>query len=125
MNDYIVIKKHRSNYPNPLTLIKGQSVIMGEKYEGPENWENWIFCTTQSEGNQKISGWVPMQLLDTKGTEAIVLEDYTARELNVDEGDQLVGHRELNGWRWCTHRMNSEEGWVPEGNLQFADDYFL
>ncbi|GAV14642.1 SH3 domain-containing protein [Paenibacillus sp. NAIST15-1] len=83
MNDYIVIKKHRSNYPNPLTLIKGQSVIMGEKYEGPENWENWIFCTTQSEGNQKISGWVPMQLLDTKGTEAIVLEDYTARELNA------------------------------------------
>lgn len=122
MEKYIVIQKHRSNYPNPLTLVKGQSVIVGEVYKGVENWENWIFCTTNKEETQKISGWVPMQFLDSKGTEGIALVDYTARELNVDEGDRLAGHKELNGWIWCTHRMNSEEGWVPKGNLQLENE---
>lgn len=60
MKNYTV-KKHRSNYPNPLTLVKGQSVIVGEVYKGTENWEDWIFCTTNKD--IKISGKISMSRL--------------------------------------------------------------
>ena len=48
----------------------------------------------------------------------------TARELDVDEGDVLIGSRTLNGWLWC-HRLSqapAEAGWVPLAHLQAAPD---
>ncbi|GAA0371335.1 SH3 domain-containing protein [Caldalkalibacillus horti] len=112
---YIVIKKHRTNYSDPITLVKGQFIIVGEKYIGPEKWDNWYFCTTSEN---KIGGWVPGQLIDLRGAEGIILEDYTARELDVNKGEKLVGLKELNGWIWCLRTLNSEEGWVPKENLK-------
>ncbi|TVX94535.1 ligand-binding protein SH3 [Paenibacillus agilis] len=111
---YSVVTKHRTEYPNPLVLFKGQSILIGEKYSGPEQWDNWYFCTPLNHNN---GGWVPGQLIDTKGAHGIVLEDYTAKELNVNEGEHLVGTKELNGWVWCVNKFNSEEGWVPKENL--------
>ena len=96
--NYVVIKSHRTNYPNPISLVKGQLFIIGEKYKGPEKWDNWYFCTTV---DQNSSGWVPAQIIQWKGTEGIAEEDYTAKELDVDEGEHLVGLKELNGWIWC------------------------
>lgn len=143
--DYEVIRQHRSNYPNPITLARDQVVILGERYDGPENWDNWVFCRTLDGGR---SGWVPEQLIDTgaaasaeEGTgpgaavdagdgagpsRGRMLADYTARELNVDPGDRVAGLRELNGWVWCERvggakagsKAVAEAGWIPKDNLK-------
>lgn len=52
------------------------------------------------------------------GAEGIVLEDYTAKELDVNEGESLTGLKELNGWTWCVRTLDSAEGWVPNENLK-------
>ncbi|PEW79823.1 hypothetical protein CN445_30585 [Bacillus cereus] len=38
--NYKVIQKHKGNYPNPISLKKGKFIIIGNKYKGPENWNN-------------------------------------------------------------------------------------
>lgn len=111
---YTVIRQHRSEYPDPLIFSKGASLAIGEKYEGPEGWENWYFCSTVDHAG----GWVPGQIIDrideSRGT---AREDFCTRELDVDPGDVLWGHRDLNGWRWCSRESDAKTGWVPLENL--------
>lgn len=118
---YIVILPHRTEYPDPIRFRIGDVLSIGEKYEGPEGWEDWYFCTTPGHAG----GWVPRQVIErhADGT-GRALEDYSARELDVDEGDVLIGSRTLNGWLWC-HRLSqapAEAGWVPLAHLRAAPD---
>ena len=112
---YLVIKDHTSEYPEPIAFSKGAPLTLGEKYEGPEAWDNWIFCETPGQKG----GWVPAQIIEIVNEEtARALEDYTARELNVRDGDRLLGERTLNGWVWCQSTNGMDSGWVPLENLQ-------
>ena len=114
---YVVTQDHTSEYPEPITFEKGAFLVVGEKYQGPEDWDNWMFCETPGQKG----GWVPVQvieMIDDKTARA--REDYTARELNVREGDLLLGVKSLNGWAWCENSSNLESGWVPLANLQEA-----
>lgn len=114
---YLVIKDHNSEYPEPITFAKGSHLVVGEKYEGPEGWDNWLFCETPGQKG----GWVPAQIIEIINDNiARAREDYTARELNVREGDLLLGIRTLNGWVWCKSTKSLESGWVPLVNLQEA-----
>jgi hypothetical protein len=114
---YLVIKDHTSEYPEPITFAKGAPLTVGEKYEGPEGWDNWLFCETPGQKG----GWVPALIIEIINDKiALAREDYTARELNVREGDLLLGKRTLNGWVWCKSTDSLESGWVPLANLQEA-----
>ncbi len=114
---FLVIQDHTSEYPEPITFEKGAPLTVGEKYEGPEGWDNWIFC--ESPGQK--GGWVPAQIIEiVKDKSARAREDYTARELNVRKGDLLLGSKTLNGWVWCKRSGSLESGWVPFANLQEA-----
>lgn len=112
---YEVVKEHRSNYPHPINLGKGDSVIVGERYAGAEGWNNWVFCTKLDHSAQ---GWVPEQLLQRDGELGVLTTDYTAKELNVDIGDEVVGSKEMNGWMWCEKLDDHATGWVPKEKLQ-------
>ena len=114
---YLVTQDHTSEYPEPITFAKGAPLTVGEKYEGPEGWDNWLFCVTPGQKG----GWVPAQIIEIIHDKiARSCEDYTARELNVRQGDLLLGTRTLNGWVWCKSTYSSESGWVPLANLQEA-----
>ncbi|MCS6716050.1 SH3 domain-containing protein [Proteus terrae] len=110
-----VIKQHRTEYPNPITFTKGTRLTVGEKYKGEEDWDNCFFCTTLSHSG----GWVPMQCiqLDMNSNQGIAIKDYTARELNVDIGNELLGTEVLNGWVWCIRIADNQSGWVPLSHL--------
>lgn len=113
--NYIVIAPHRSEFPQPISFAKGSLIAIGEKYEGPEGWDNWYLCRTRDSQE----GWVPGQILEQESPgNGIALEDYTAMELNVDAGDVLSGTRILNGWVWCHQTSTTLSGWVPLKNLQ-------
>ena len=112
---YLVIKDHTSEYPDPITFEKGAPLAVGEKYEGPEDWDNWLFCETPGQKG----GWVPAQIIEILNDKAArAREDYKAKELNVREGDLLISSKTLNGWAWCKRSGSSESGWVPLANLQ-------
>ena len=112
--DYIVIEKHETEYPNPITLTIGEKVIIGEEHEvtESENWENWIFCTKADNSN---SGWVPKQIIDHESER--ILRDYSAKELTVEEGVILEGIEELNGWLLSKNKSTGEVGWIPMENI--------
>lgn len=114
-NVHIVTKQHTSNYPNPIRLLKGQYVIVGKKYEGNEGWNNWIYCYTK---DKQLEGWVPEQIIQIQAERGVILEDYTAKELDVSVGEQIEIYKELNGWVWVKKISNSEEGWVPKENVK-------
>ncbi|KEK22633.1 SH3 domain-containing protein [Bacillus gaemokensis] len=112
---YIVIQSHVSNYPNPISLEKGDTVLIGNKYVGPENWNNWVYCYEERNNRE---GWVPEQIIHSKSKSVgFIIERYTAKELNVNVGEILVGSKELNGWIWCENVDKEAEGWVPKQNL--------
>ncbi|ENH1950003.1 hypothetical protein ABVX03_000549 [Salmonella enterica] len=107
---------HTSEYPDPITFTRGTSVIIHEKYEGEEGWDNWYYCTIPGH----TGGWVPGQILARcEGTyRGIAREDYTAQELEVMKGDVVVGLKSLNGWLWCERISDGKTGWVPLALLQ-------
>jgi len=116
---YVVRKEHRSEYPDPIVLARGDAVVVGERDTGPDAWEGWIWCTSLRTGK---AGWVPEQLIRHTGNAATVTEDYSAFELSVDPEDRLTGLRELNGWLWCRHETTGECGWVPGNVLEQVAD---
>jgi hypothetical protein len=66
--NYKVIQKHKGNYPNPISLKKGKFIIIGNKYKGPENWNNWVYCHTKEN-----KGWVPEQIINKENKCTFVL----------------------------------------------------
>lgn len=113
--NYRVTEAHKSNYPNPITIKKGTKLRVGDKYNGPENWENWRYCYTLDNGTE---GWVSEQLLVIENEYGIILEDYTAKELNVEKNEIVKGIKELNGWFWCVRFIDDDEGWLPKEKLR-------
>ncbi|ARU03779.1 ligand-binding protein SH3 [Comamonas serinivorans] len=112
---YLVIEGHVSEYPEPITFEAGALLTVGETYQGPEGWDNWLFCETPGQPG----GWVPRQILEmSQDTLARARESYTARELEVQQGDVLWGSRVLNGWVWCDSARTPTSGWVPLAKLQ-------
>lgn len=113
--DYLVTAPHRSEYPAPLILEKGDLLVVGDRYQGPEKWDNWIYCSTSTHAG----GWVPEQIIEhlPETDTGRALEDYSAMEMNVDKGDLVQGDRLLNGWCWCLRAQDGAQGWVPISHL--------
>ncbi|MED5016591.1 SH3 domain-containing protein [Paenibacillus chibensis] len=111
---YHVITSHRTNYPKPIQLTQGQTVLLGRMDDDPEGWKNWRYCYTI---DRTMEGWVPEQIIQKNGAEGIITEDYCANELNVNEGDIVELFRELNDWGWCRRNEEEEMGWIPMRNL--------
>lgn len=109
------IASHRTEYEHPIKLEKGESVTLGERAP-EENWKDWIWA----ENSKGTGGWVPVQLIDFPGdgTRGTVLEDYSARELDVDPGEEILKIRTLNGWTWVRRTSDREEGWIPNETIE-------
>lgn len=108
---FVATDQHRSEYPDPITFKKGTRIVVGEIYEGNEEWENWYFCTVTNHSG----GWVPAQFIDQNEIPGygVANDDYTAKELDVDEGDKFQVIKCVNGWFWCQRLSDNETGWVP------------
>lgn len=113
---YIVVCKWIESYENPIILKKDEKVVinLAIKETDPE-WVNWVWCIADNG----TTGWVPIQILNVYETLsngrqiAIVLEDYSAYELPVNQDEIVIGSRCLNGWLWCQKENSTKKGWVP------------
>ncbi|WP_459206003.1 SH3 domain-containing protein [Pseudomonas sp. MLB6B] len=106
----VVIKVHRSEYPQPIRLVAGQLLSVGQRYEGSESWEDWYLCSCAGQS----PGWVPAQLIEILGVgQGRAREPYCAHELDVEPGQLIEVLRPLNGWYWCKRLSDGELGWLP------------
>lgn len=112
MKKWIVLKDYKSCYPDPIILKKDDQVIYGKE---DKQFANWIFCKSIKT---KKEGWVPKQILTRPDSNSLskVTEDYSANELTVQTGDQLIELKQLNEWTFCK-TMENELGWVPTKHL--------
>jgi hypothetical protein len=109
--DYIVIENHRTEFPNPIILQKGEKVVLGKETDiDDEAGANWVYCKKLDDSNE---GWVPKQIIDN----ATIIEEYHAKELNIDKGTVVEGIKELNTWLWCRNKNTDEVGWIPMRKL--------
>jgi len=105
-----VITQHKSSFPNPIELKKGERVEIGKE---DRQYPGWIW-TILKDGN---SGWAPKQVLSRNANQTFVLENYYAKELNTNIDDILTIHRELNGW-YLVANQSKELGWVPKTTVE-------
>jgi hypothetical protein len=112
--EYIVIEAHETEFPSPLLVKRNEKVVVkGES----EHWQGWIYCIKTDSSNE---GYVPEQIIKYEDNYGIITEDYSAKELNVREGDILEGIKELNGWMWSENKKTHEMGWIPVKNIKLG-----
>jgi hypothetical protein len=104
-----VARDYTAHYPDPITVRAGDRVLVGS--DDPA-FPGWWWCT----GPDRRAGWVPEQFLRREGQDAVMLRDYTARELSVQAGAEVVLHHAISGWVWATD-PDGHAGWLPESCL--------
>jgi SH3-like domain-containing protein len=104
-----VTRDYVAQYPDPITVRAGDRVSVGK--DDPE-FPGWRWCT----GPDQRGGWVPDQLLHRDGSDVRMLRDYTARELSVRAGSEVVIHDRMAGWLWVGD-ADGNEGWIPDSCL--------
>ncbi|MHA2601072.1 MAG: SH3 domain-containing protein [Candidatus Thorarchaeota archaeon SMTZ1-83] len=110
------IKDHESEFTIPLVIKTGES-IEGEERE--TEWEGWLFCRNRAG----VEGWVPKAYLkpESGSNSFLSLKDYTARELTVRTGSELMVLNEESEWAWASpqqtsgHRQTTGLGTRPNG----------
>lgn len=114
MRYFITLKNWNSNYPNPIKLEKNETVEIVEKENNNPNWKGWIFCK-----NSNSSGWVPEQIINRiENNKGLIKENYSAKEININGGERVIGLKELNGWIWAKKKIDDNEGWLPNEILK-------
>ncbi|ATP45794.1 SH3 domain-containing protein [Pseudomonas kermanshahensis] len=112
---YVVIERHRSEYPRPIRFAKGTLLDIGPRYEGEPGWQDWYLCSCPGQE----PGWVPAQLIERFSVEkGRALDHYSAHELDADPGQLVQKVRSLNGWMWCRRHDDDEFGWLPLAKLE-------
>ncbi len=111
-----VTKNHKSELHIPLIAKKGE-IVEGQVRE--TEWEGWLWCRNSSG----VHGWVPKTYLESmsESGQFQFLNDYTARELTVSKGQEVIALNEESGWVWVRTTLG-EEGWIPLENLQDLKD---
>jgi hypothetical protein len=110
---YRVVKSYRSANADPIILRKGDTVHVGQDYDGDPEWKDWLWCESKADKG----GWVPRSMMTILGSTGTAREDYSARELSIQKGETLNVIAILNGWAW-SRRTNGESGWVPLRSLE-------
>ncbi|EIA19137.1 SH3 domain-containing protein [Listeria fleischmannii] len=109
---YVVNEEHRATEKNPLFANKNEEVLVNHE---SKQFPNWYFCKVRSSGKE---GYIPKKILSKTGNGdiATVLEDFSARELNVKKGDKVESNREIDGFAWCVSE-DGVAGWLPTEKL--------
>jgi hypothetical protein len=111
-----VIKNHKSELQVPLIAKKGE-IVEGQERE--TEWKGWLWCRNTSG----VHAWVPKAYLESTSESGHFqfLQDYTARELTVEIGQEVIVLDEESGWAWVRTPLG-DEGWVPLENLHALKD---
>jgi SH3-like domain-containing protein len=102
--------EHTVEYPDPIETVSCEKVSVGRE---DNEFPGWKWCKTE-DGRE---GWVPVELLSKEGPEAIVLKDYSARELAVQAGEEVVVEEARHHWL-LVRNEHGKRGWIPQRNTE-------
>lgn len=109
MRRFRVVTEWQNNYPDPLIVRVGEVVTIEEGYSVSSVWKGWTWCKTETN-----SGWLPEQIIEKTGPQrGVVTMDYSARELDALEGEEVEEVKCLNGWILSKKSLSEEMGWLP------------
>src|SRR5437667_11836754 len=104
-----VQRKYEAQYRDPIQVKAGERV---EVEREDDEYPGWLWCRA-GDGRQ---GWMPVELLSRQRPIAIALEDYSAKELTVQPGDELEIERVCHGWA-LVRNAQGELGWIPQSHI--------
>jgi len=105
-----ITTEYRAEYESPIEVAAGERVRVGcEDSEFP----GWKWC----ESLDGRAGWVPVEFLSEEEVEATVRQDYSARELAVQTGDEVMVEEARHGWL-LVRNARGERGWIPASHAQ-------
>lgn len=105
--DLVTLSSHKSNYPDPISFEEGDEVTI---HHLDTDYPGWVKVSTK-DGK---AGWAPIEYLSSVAEDgpSIALKEYSAKELDVEIGEQLKLIHELNDWVWV-NKLDGESGWIP------------
>jgi SH3-like domain-containing protein len=102
--------EHKVEYENPIQVTAGETVQVGR---ADDDYPGWIWCRAVDSRE----GWMPCELLSIEGSIGIVLQDYSAKELAVQPGDELAVQEVRHGWMLVRNEQG-ELGWIPQSHVE-------
>ena len=102
--------RYSVEYPNAISVTAGEIVSVGPE---DDEFTGWKWCKA-SDGRQ---GWVPVELLSNQGGEATILQDYSARELDVSPGEEVTVEDARHEW-FLVRNARGERGWIPASHTE-------
>ena len=105
-----IIREHKPQYPDPIEVDAGEPVRVGNE---DTEFPGWTWCRS-SDGRE---GWVPAELLSSEGPDALVLENYSARELAVQPGEEVTVEASRHAWL-LVRNARGERGWIPASHAE-------
>jgi SH3-like domain-containing protein len=105
----VIKQEYKVEYPNPIQVTAGESV---EVARADEDSPGWRWCRA-ADGHE---GWMPLELLSRRRSPAVVLRDYSAKELAVQPGDEVEVQEIRHGWM-LVKNSQGELGWIPQSHI--------
>jgi uncharacterized protein YgiM (DUF1202 family) len=105
-----IIREYMPEYPDPIEVVAGERVSVGNE---DAEFPGWVWCRS-SDGRE---GWVPAELLSSEGSDAIILENYSARELAVQLGEEVIVEAVRHEWL-LVRSTRKERGWIPASHAE-------
>ena len=102
--------EYRAEYRDPIRVTAGERVSVGRE---DNEFPGWRWCKA-SDGRE---GWVPVELLSNEGGKAVVSEDYSARELAVRPGEEVLIEDARHDWL-LVRNAQGERGWIPASHIE-------
>jgi SH3-like domain-containing protein len=76
-------------------------------------YPGWLWCRAV-DGRED---WIPVELLSRQGSQAAVLQDYSAKELALQPGDEVEVEDVRHGWA-LVRNAQGKRGWIPQSHLE-------
>jgi len=105
----VITQKYKVQYPNPIQVKAGENVQI---VRADEEFPGWHWCRA-ADGRE---GWMPLELLSSQESPAVVLRDYSAKELAVQPGDEVEVQEVCHGWV-LVKDAQGELGWIPQSHV--------
>jgi uncharacterized damage-inducible protein DinB len=110
----IVVTAYQASNPEPIVMGAGEQVQVEDR---ATDAAGWVWCT---HPNGK-SGWTPIAFLRRAGDIAVALRDYSAVELSLEPGDELLLLEYESGWYWAV-TSDGQLGWGPAEHLKMETE---
>ena len=105
-----ITREHKPQYSDPIRVAAGETVSVGRE---DDEFPGWNWCKA-SDGRE---GWVPVELLSTEEPEATVLQGYSALELPVSPGEEVLIEGFMHDW-FFVRNSQGERGWIPASHTE-------